>query len=149
MPRLLTILLFLVLVARALSQDSLLVKIQQALSCDPILIGFNEIGSFHEYWQDFHITRRSPVLLSVSWENGRGNKQQYDLKQRDLDKFVEQLVAFMTVEYSSVSSTFTVIYVRSSAGQFEYDYNGVDRGRRSPPAKLIRTLGCNTRLQHR
>lgn len=149
MPRLFTFLLSLALVTSALSQDTSLVKIRQALLCDSILIGFNEIGSFHEYWQDFHITRSSPAVLSVSWENGRGAKRQYDLKQRDLDKFVEQLVAFVPVEYNSISSTFTVIYVRSYSGEFEYDYNGVDRGRRSPPAKLIRTLGCNTRLQHR
>lgn len=149
MVRMTLLLLVGVFTSLAWSQDDSLLKIRQALLCDSALIGFNEVGSFHEYWQDFHMVRRSPSQLSVSWENDKGDKRQSDLPQRDLDKFVEQLVAFVPVEYSTTSSTFTMIYIRSACGEYEYYYDGAYRGRRSVPAVLIRTLGVKTRLQHR
>lgn len=131
------------------AQDTTRVKILNALNSDSVLIGFNEIGSFHEYWQDFYLRRASPEKLEVTWIDDGGDTVRYDLLQKELDRFVDELVAFVPYESEISSSTFIVIYIRSKAGDFEYTYCRVERKRKKQGARLLRMMGNRERLQQR
>ena len=121
----------------------------KVLSTGSALVIFNEVGSFHEYWQDFHLVRKSPGSLDVMWVDDGGDTVRYELSQHVLDRFVDGLVEFVPYRSDYSSSTFIIIVLRSKAGEFEHTYCRVERKRKRAGARLLRMLGSRERLQKR